>query len=58
MRMRKMKNRDSRMERCADLRIAEPEALNKYGAAGVYSPAGNGLSYDQRAQGAVGKFLR
>jgi len=27
MRMRKMKNRDSRMERCADLRIAEPEAL-------------------------------
>ena len=27
MRMRKMKNRDSRMERCADLRIAEPETL-------------------------------
>ena len=27
MRMRKMKNRDSRMERCADLRIAEPAAL-------------------------------
>ena len=27
MRMRKMKNRDSRMERCADLRIAEPASL-------------------------------
>ena len=27
MRMRKMKNLDSRMERCAALRIAEPAAL-------------------------------
>ena len=27
MRMRKMKNRDSRMERCGDLRITEPAAL-------------------------------
>ncbi len=27
MRMRKMKNRDSRMERCGELRIAEPAAL-------------------------------
>ena len=27
MRMRKMKNRDSRMERCGDLRVAEPAAL-------------------------------
>ena len=28
MRMRKMKNRDSRMEKCGDLRIADPAALN------------------------------
>ena len=27
MRMRKMKNRDSRMDRCGDLRITEPAAL-------------------------------
>ena len=27
MRMRKMKNRDSRMERCGQLRISEPAAL-------------------------------
>ena len=27
MRMRKMKNRDSRMERCGELRIAEPAAM-------------------------------
>ena len=27
MRMRKMKNRDSRMEKCGDLRIADPAAL-------------------------------
>ena len=27
MRMRRMKNLDSRMERCADMRIAEPAAL-------------------------------
>ena len=31
MRMRKMKNRDSRMERCGDLRVAAPaEMLGKW----------------------------
>ena len=27
MRMRRMKNLDSRMEKCADMRIADPAAL-------------------------------